>query len=163
MTLTMTRDAKWMHVLAVFAFFLAAGAPNMALMAQGLESQKAIDTIIGSDVQEEQASAEAQPERIIAAIENTLATTSEVRKTSNLEKVDIVFLPDAAENGLPPEVDAKLKEHEKEVVDLRKELEGNAMLFHAIDSRAVLMRDVVAVEFDGSKSVIIYAAAKPSR
>ncbi|PWJ78399.1 hypothetical protein C7441_11666 [Pseudaminobacter salicylatoxidans] len=162
MLIPMTRDAKWMHVAAVCAF-LAAPTPNMALNAQGLESQKAIDTIIGSDVEEEEVRAADDSDRIVAAIENALAASSDVRKTSSLEKVDIVFLPDAADNGLPPPIDAALKKHEKEVADLRKELEGNAMLFHAIDSRSVLMRDVLAVEFDGQKSVVIYAAAKPSK
>lgn len=162
MRVMVTRDAFWFHALAALAFVVAS-APDTTLMAQGLESQKAIDTIIGSEVHEEEASAKADPDKIITAIENTSANTSEVRKISSLDKVDIVFLPDAAENGLPPEVDAKVKEHEKAIIDLRKELEGNAMLFHAINSRAVLMRDVLAVEFDSSKSVIIYAAAKPTR
>jgi len=162
MLIPMTRDARWLHVAAVLAF-LAAPTPNMPLKAQGLESQKAIDTIIGSDVEEEEKRADADADRIVAAIENAPAASSEVRKTSSLDKVDIVFLADAAENGLPPRIDAALKKHEKEVADLRKDLEGNAMLFHAIDSRSVLMRDVLAVEFDGQKSVVIYAAAKPSK
>lgn len=162
MTISMTRDTKWMHAVAVFAF-LAAPMPNMALMAQGLENQKAIDTIIGSDVQEEQARSDAKADRIIAAIENAAAVSSEVRKTSGLDKVEIVFLPDVAEKGLPPKIDAKLKEHGKEVAELRKDLEGNAMLYHAINSHSILMRDVLAVEFEGQKRVIIYAAAKPTK
>jgi hypothetical protein len=47
------------------------------------------------------------------------------------------------------------------VTQLRQELEGSAMLFHAIDSRGVLIRDVLGVEFDGPKTAIIFAAAKP--
>lgn len=155
-----TRDAIWFHVLALSAFLIAS-APNADLMAQGLESQKAIDTIIGSEVTEEEASASADPEKIIVALDKTAANTSEVRKVSSLDKVDIVFLPDAAEKGLPAKLEAKVKEQEKAIVDLRKELEGNAMLFHAINSRAVLMRDILAIEFDTPKSVVIYAVAKP--
>ncbi|MDH6231101.1 preprotein translocase subunit SecF [Mesorhizobium soli] len=163
MTISMSRDAIWTRMVAVFAFLVAL-TPSVALMAQGLENQKAIDKIIGSQVQEEQAQAEVDADRIIAAIENSAAASSEVRKTSDLEKVEIVFLPDVVKKGLPPKIDAKLKEHEKEVGALRKDLEGNAMLFHAIDSHAVLMRDVLAVEFNGQKSVIIYAAAaKPAK
>ncbi|PSJ62356.1 hypothetical protein [Pseudaminobacter soli (ex Li et al. 2025)] len=163
MTISMSRDPIWMHVVAVFAFLIAL-SPNVALMAQGLDSKKAIDAIIGSQVQEEQAQAEVDADRIIAAIENSAATSSEVRKTSELEKVEIVYLPDVVKKGLPPKIDAKLKEHEKDVGNLRKDLEGNAMLYHAINSHAVLMRDVLAVEFNGQKSVIIYAAAaKPAK
>ena len=74
-----------------------------------------------------------------------------------------MFLEDAAatEGGPPPEIEAKVKEHEAEIAELRKELEGNAMLFHAIDSREVLVRDVLAIEFDDAAAgVVIYAAAR---
>ena len=92
--------------LGIAAFALAALislAPSSPLSAQGLESEKAIDAIIGSEVQE----------------------------------------------------------REQEISELRQEIEGNAMLFHAIDSRQILLRDVLAVEFDGN-AVVIYAAAKPA-
>ena len=85
-----------------------------------------------------------------------------VRKTSSLDKVDIVFLADAAatEGGPPPEIETKVKEHEADINELRQEIESNAMLFHAIDSRQILMRDVLAVEFQGQDAVVIYAAAQ---
>ena len=47
MTTTTMADSKWLHALAAAAF-LAASAPQTALMAQGLESPEAIDTIIGT-------------------------------------------------------------------------------------------------------------------
>ena len=34
------------------------------------------------------------------------------------------------------------------------------MLFHAIDSRQILPRDVLAVEFDDTNGVVIFAAAQ---
>lgn len=162
MIFQLSRDTRWTHAVAAL-FFFGALAPDAALMAQGMENKKALDTIIGSDVEEEKARADAEAARIIAAIDNTVAATSEVRKTSSLDKVDIVFLTDAAETGLPPAIDAKVKEHHKDILDLRKELEGNAMLYHAIDSRSVLMRDVLAVEFNDHRGVTIYAAAKPQK
>ena len=133
-----------------------------ASLAQGLENPDAIDTIIGSEVKEEEAPANANPARLIAAIDASVENTAKIRKTSNLEKVDIVRLADAAGQAMPPEVDAKLKQREPEIAALRKELEGNAMLFHAIDSRSILLRDVVAVEFDDANGVIIYAMAGPA-
>ena len=50
----------------------------------------------------------------------------------------VKMMSDAAvtEGGPPPEIEAKIKEHEEEITELRKELEGNAMLYHAIDSRS---------------------------
>lgn len=157
-------DAKWLHAIAVVAF-IAAFAPHAALNAQGLESKEAVDKIIGSDVKEEESRAATDAGKVIAAIEKTRENISTVRKTSKLDKVDIVFLSDAAisEGGPPPEIEAKVKEHEAEVVELRQEIEGNAMLYHAIDSRQVLIRDVLAVDFDGSNGIVIYAAAKPAQ
>lgn len=137
-----------------------AGVPSTAV-AQALDDA-ARDTIIGSEVGEEQIEAAAEPERVIAAIEKTPENIATVRKTISLDKVEIVFLPDAApsEGGPPPEIAGKVEEHKDEIAELRQELEGNAMLYHAIDSRRVLVRDVLAVEFEDS-AMVIYAAAKP--
>lgn len=145
------------------ALLLATAMPQAALFAQGLDNKEAVEKIIGSEVQEEETQAAADAGKVIAAIEKTSDNIGMVRKTSKLDKVDIVFLTDAAitEGGPPPEIEAKVKEHKAEVAELRGEIEGNAMLYHAIESRQVLIRDVLAVEFDGSNSVVIYAAAKP--
>lgn len=155
-------EARSLQSLAA-AFLLATATPQAALFAQGLENKEAVDKIIGSDVQEEETQAAADPGKVIAAIEKTSENIGMVRKTSKLDKVDIVFLTDSAitEGGPPPEIEAKVKEHKAEVAELRGEIEGNAMLYHAIESRQILVRDVLAVEFDGSNSVVIYAAAKP--
>lgn len=144
---------------AVVAFIMAAGTAT----GQGLDSEKAIDTIIGSQVREAQAPAIATADKVAAAIDRTAESIDRVRKTSKLDEVEILFLPDAApaEGGPPPPIEAKLKEKEAEISELRKELEGNAMLFHAIDSRSVMTRDVLAVEFPTENRAIIYAAAKP--
>ena len=142
--------------------FLAVSLAGSTALAQGTENKEAVDTIIGTEVQEEEAQASVDAGKVIAAIEKTQEQIALVRKTSSLAKVDIVFLPDAAatEGGPPPEIETKVKEHEAEIAELRKEIEGNAMLFHAIDSRQILPRDVLAVEFDGANGVVIYAAAQ---
>ncbi|WP_202309977.1 hypothetical protein [Mesorhizobium sp. L-8-10] len=133
--------------------------------AQGLESKETVEKIVGSEVKEEEARAAADAERVIAAIDRTSENIGTVRKISRLDKIDIVFLADAAvtEGGPPPQIEAKVKEHEKEIADLRKEIEGNAMLFHAIDSRQILTRDVLAIDFDSPNTAVIYAAAKPAQ
>lgn len=142
------------------ALGLGVGMPATPLWAQGTDNPEAIDRIIGSQVTEEKASAKADPKKLVAAIEKTPQSIETVRKTSDLGQVDIVFLEDAAENP-PPEVAAELEKRKTEIDALRKELEGNAMLFHAIDSRNVLLRDILAVEFEGTDKAVIYAAAKP--
>ena len=149
---------------AALAGFVAMCMAGGSALAQGAESKETVDAIIGTEVQEEEARASADASKVIAAIEKTREQIALVRKTSSLDKVDIVFLADAAatEGGPPPEIEIKVKEHEADIAELRKEIEGNAMLFHAINSRQILPRDVLAVEFDGANGVVIYAAAKPA-
>ncbi|WP_235911798.1 hypothetical protein [Mesorhizobium xinjiangense] len=151
------------RMTAASALLLAALSVAPGLQAQGLDDPEAIEKIIGSEVQEEEVEAAADTGRVIRAIEATGNNISTVRKTTMLDKVDIVFLTDSAvtEGGPPPEVEAKLQEHKDEITQLRQELEGNAMLYHAIDSRQILLRDILAIEFH-DRDVVIYAAAKPA-
>src|SRR5690606_30398900 len=159
-------DRTWLPAIAVAAMLSLTPVcgPVLAQQGQGTDNQQAVDAIIGTEVQEEETQAATDAVRLIAAIDKTAENTAIVRKTSNLAKVDIVFLPDAArtEGGPPPEIEAKVKEREAEIAELRKEIEGNAMLFHAIDSRQILPQDVLAVEFDDANGVVIFAAAKPA-
>ena len=161
MMLQRTRTRR--RVRGTLVALAAAACIATPSLAQGLDSDKAIDTIIGSPVDEQEARSAAETDRLIAAIDDTTETIRKIRKTSDVDSVEIVFLVDAAaaEGGPPPEIEAKLAERETEIGALRQELEGNAMLFHAVDSRQVLLRDVIAVAFEDDRSVTIYAAAKP--
>lgn len=140
------------------------GLTPFTAYAQGTDSKEAVDAIVGSKVEEEQTNTALDARKLIAAIDQTADATQIVRKVSKLDKVEIVFLTDAAtsEGGPPPEIAAKVKEKQADISELRKELEGNAMLFHAIDSRQILVDDVLAVSFDSAGAVTIYAAAKPA-
>ncbi|MDQ6435813.1 hypothetical protein RB623_17290 [Mesorhizobium sp. LHD-90] len=163
MTTTKPPNSKWPHALAA-ATLLAAALPAVAAFAQGTKSQEAVDAIIGSEVRQEETSAEAVPDKVVAAIEKTAESTKAVRTATKLDQVDIVFLTDSAktEGGPPPAIESKVAEHRQEIEQLRDEIEGNAMLYHALDSRQVLVEDVLAVSFDKA-NVVIYAAAKPPR
>jgi len=163
MTSTTLPDARWLHAIAAAAF-LAASLPQAALNAQGLESPETVDRIVGSQISEEQAKTTAEIGKVSSAIDRTRDNISTVRKTSKLDKVDIVFLTDAArsEGGPPPVIENKVRQHKDDVAELRKEIEANALLFNAIDSRRVAAQDVLAVEFDDPGKIVIYAAAKPS-
>lgn len=135
-----------------------------AATAQGVGSKAAVDAIVGSEVQEEQARTAVDADKVIDAIDRTAEAIEFVRKVSKLDKVEIVFLTDATvdQGGLPPAIQARADEKKAEIAELRKELEGNAMLFHAIDSRQILSQDVLAVTFDGEHSATIYTTAKPA-
>ena len=142
------------------AILLAACAGPVA--AQSLDDTT-VDSIVGSDVKQDETTAAAKEDKVIAAIDRTAENTETVRKTSNVDQVDIVFLRDTArsEGGPPQKIAEKVKAHEGEITQLRNEIEANALLFHAIDSRRVLVQDVLAVDFEQPKKVIVYAAAKP--
>ena len=137
---------------------------SVAAHAQGINAQESIDQIVQSDVHEEEAEAAADADKVIAAIEKSRANTSAVRKVTVLDRLDIVYLPDAsaAEGGPPDDIDEKLTEHESEIEAMRAEMRGNAMLFHALDSRNILIEDVLAIDFDDQRGATVYAAAKPS-
>lgn len=160
-TPAMKRVGRLPSLSVTLLFTALAGAVHAQ---QSPATQQQLDTIIGTQVQEEEAQAAADPGRVIAAIDKTAESIARVRKTSSLDKVDIVFLADSTvtEGGPPAEIADKVQGHEAEISELRQEIEGNAMLYHALDSRQVLMRDVLAVEFDDRNGVIIYAAAKPA-
>ncbi|CAN7198310.1 hypothetical protein [Mesorhizobium sp. LjRoot246] len=159
---TILPDARWLHAIAAAAFF-AAIVPHAALNAQGLESSETVNRIVGSEVKQEEAKATAEAGNVTTAIDRTRQNIGTVRKTSKLDKVDIVFLTDAArtEGGPPPAIETKVKQHQDDIAELRKEIEANALLFNAIQSRRVLAQDVLAVEFDDPGRIVIYAAAKP--
>lgn len=151
------------QILASTAALLAL-LNSEATLAQGLESPDTIEAIVGTPVHQEETRAAADPNKVIAAIDKSADNISTVRKTTMLDQVDIVFLADAAatEGGPPDAIQAKLAEREADVERLRQEIEGSAMLYHAINSRQVLVRDVLAIEFQDSKAVI-YAASKPAQ
>ncbi|AZV18596.1 MULTISPECIES: hypothetical protein [unclassified Mesorhizobium] len=152
-----------MRAIAAMAFLAVAG-PVAGLKAQGLESTETVNRIVGSQVKQEETNATTEAANVNTAIDRTRENIGTVRKTSKLDKVDIVFLTDAArsEGGPPPEIESKVKQHQDDITELRKEIEANALLFNAIESRRVQAQDVLAVEFGDPGKIVIYAAAKPS-
>jgi hypothetical protein len=157
------KSKKRLQAVAAMAFLAAAG-PAAQLNAQGLESTETINRIVGSEVKQEEAKTTDEAGKVNTAIDRTRENIDTVRKTSKLDKVDIVFLTDAArsEGGPPAAIESKLKQHQDDIAELRKEIEANALLFNAIESRRVLAQDVLAVEFGDPGKIVIYAAAKPS-
>jgi len=153
-----------MHGLAATAF-LAASVHSLPLGAQGVTDQEAVDRIVGSEVHEEEVRTDSGDDRVVAAIENLSDYIDIVRKLTSLDRVDIVYMPESSrvEGGPPAKIAAKLTEHGETVDNLRRELEGNALLYHAITSKNVLIQDVLAIEFDGEKNLVIFAAAKPAQ
>ncbi|MFC6490789.1 hypothetical protein [Nitratireductor sp. GCM10026969] len=145
--------------LVVALMFLLAPLANLPLLAQGLESEEAIDAIVGSDVKTEEVSREEQIDRVVAAIENTRQSAEAVRKAFSLDTLEIVLLPRAKEDGA---IEETASEHEEDIELLRQSIEGSAMFYHAIDSRGIMLRDIVAVEF-GEDNVVTIFVDEPAR
>lgn len=153
--LHIARARVGLHAILAAALVLAA-APDTALFAQGLDSEGAIEAIIGSEVTTGEETAEADEARIIAAIENTGEAAAEVRRKFALDHVEIIFLPDLGEASTV--VEARMEEFSDRIEELRAEIQASAIFFHALDSRSVLLTDVVAVEFDDDNGVTIFVS-----
>lgn len=147
-----------LHAALAAAFMLAmlAAAPDGVLLAQGLDAEGAIDTIIGSEVTTGEEAARADEARIVAAIEKTGEAAAEVRRKFVLDHVEIIFLPDIGDADTA--VEAVMEEFADSIEQLRTEIQASAIFYHALDSRSVLLTDVVAVEFDDDNGATIFVA-----
>lgn len=125
-------------------------------MAQGLDSDGTIDTIIGTDVTIGEEEAGASQQRIIAAIENSSANAANVRRKFSLDNVEIMFLTDIGDENSA--IGAKLREYEPQVIELRESIQGSAIFYHAVDSRSIMLNRIVAVEFDDRNGVTIFVS-----
>lgn len=149
-------EAKWVHAIAALAFILAS-LPQVPLLAQGLDDEEAIETIVGSEVGTEEQKAEAEADRVIAAIANAHDTAQEVRKAFSLDELKIVFLPDL---GSTPEIDDAIASNQTTIKALRQAIEGSAMFYHAVDSRSINLSDIVALEFGEDNTATIFVAGE---
>ncbi|MCC0040313.1 MAG: hypothetical protein H6893_15290 [Brucellaceae bacterium] len=136
---------------------------SLPSLAQGLEADGAIETIVGSDVKTGEERAKADPERIIAAIGQSRANAGKIRMLFNLDELEIVYLPDLAAEGENSEIGKALDTNKDHIEELRQAIEGSAIFYHAIDSRSLLLRDIVAVEFHHDNSTAtIFSTSEPS-
>lgn len=148
------------HLIVPFAFMLAC-APDIALLAQGLDADGAIETIIGSDVETAEEGVASDEARVIAAIANSSQTAAEVRKRFSVDNVTILFLPDLDEKE-GEAVKMAIEEFRTGIASLREAIQGSAIFYHAVDSRSVLLDDIIAVEFgDANDVTILVAGRKP--
>lgn len=145
------------HLVLMLALMIAV-ASGGPLIAQGLDAEGAIETIVGSDVKTSEEPVAADEGRIVAAIERTPENIGEVRRRFAIDRVDIVFLPDFGEEETA--VEAKAAEFESPIAELRNEIQASAIFYHAVDSRSVLLTDVIALEFGDDNGVTIFVAGR---
>lgn len=148
------------HLVLMLAAMIVL-APVSQLVAQGLNTEEAIEAILGSSVNTTEEHLADDEDRIIAAIERTPENTSEVRRRFNVDRIDIVFVPEFGEEETA--VETKAAEFDVQIAELRNEIQGSAIFYHAVDSRSVLLTDVIALEFDDDNGVTIFVAgSEPS-
>lgn len=139
----------------------ALGSAPMASLAQGLDSEGAIDTIVGSDVVSGELDAADEGERVIAAIEASMDHAQIVRRAFHIDGIDIVYLPRVGEgvSGIA----AKIDEFADQIVELQQSIESSAIFYYAISSRRTLIRDIVAIEFlnEQKKATVFVVGAEP--
>lgn len=150
------REFTWLH-LAALSIFLLASSAHVPLLAQGLNSGGAVESIIGSEVQtEEHAATDAEIAQVIDAISRTSDTAMEARMVFSLAAVKIVFIPEAEDEG--SSISQAVAEHDSEIRSLRQAVQGNAMLFHSIDSHSILLDKILAIDFGEDESATIFVA-----
>jgi|UniRef100_Q11BA8 hypothetical protein len=150
---------RTLFLVAAFTFLLL--PISQQPLAQGLQSQESIDAIVGSDVKTEETTKNAQVERILTAIQMTQDSAERVRKAFTVNELEIVFLPDLGkETGA---IEKAIEEHEADIEVLRDSIEGSAMFYHAIDSRQILLQDVVAMEFGTDDRATIFVTGDERR
>ncbi len=157
-TFTCQRDglSSLMPGLALAAFLWTGAA--MPLLAQGLDSEGAIETIIDADVGTAEKTVGEEEERVVAAIEGTRESAAEIRKRFNIGAVEIVFMPELSEGQSA--LGDTIEENREAIGELQTAIESSAIFFHAINSHQVLLRDVIAVEFGEDDKITIFAAGK---
>jgi len=142
----------WRSAFLSCLLLAAVGLGSLSAAAQGLESEGAIDAIIGSDVKTDEAKRESDLKRVVAAVENSRGSAEQVRKAYNIDTLEIVFVPEISE-----ELARMLAEHDADVRVLRESIEGSAIFYHAVDSRSIMLTNIIAAEFgeDGTVTVFV--------
>lgn len=155
------RPETMLHVAAAAAF-LVASILQTPLLAQGLESEEAIDAIVGSDVKTEEVKTDSARERVLAAIESARESAERARKTFSLQELDIVFLSDLSGNDNEKVLQKAIAENEQEIQTLQEAIEGSALFYHAVDSRSIMVSKIVALEYGEDKVTIFVDGAAPA-
>lgn len=130
---------------------------------QGLAAKETIDTIVDAEVETADETATAREQRVIAAIENSRENAAQIRKRVSVDNLKIVFLhgfgPDCADTASRSAINAKLEDFAIDITAMREAIQGSAIFYHAVDSRSVLLNDIVAVEFGQSDDVTVMVAS----
>lgn len=161
MTILISNRPDWRYLAVPLAILLACMTGNVSL-AQGLDAEETIETIVGSQIETAEETAATDEAGIIAAIEQSLDNAAEVRKRFSIDNVRIVFLPDLVDKDAASQtpVGVAMEKFSAEIAKLREDIQGSAIFYHAINSRSILLVDIVAVQFGDDNDVTILVAGQ---
>lgn len=128
-----------------------AGAVHYPASAQGLDRETAVDAIIGSSVKTDEVRKDSDIARVVVAIENSLHSAELARKAFSLDSLEIIFVPE-----INDAVAKAIADNESDISVLRESIEGSAMFYHAIDSRSIMLNNIIAAEFVDANDVTIF-------
>lgn len=160
-TILIANMAERIYLVVSLAFLLALMS-GTTLIAQGLDAQETIETIVGSQVETTEEAAATDEAGIVAAIEQSLDNAAEIRKRFSLDNVRIVFLPDLEDKVAAAQtpVGVAMQKYSSEITRLREDIQGSAIFYHAINSRSILLNDIIAVQFGDKNDVTILVAGR---
>lgn len=137
-------------LMAAVALIMVSVA-RFPVIAQGLESEGAIDAIIGSDVKTDEVHQDSDLKRVMDAIVNSRHSAELARKAFNIDSLEIVFVPAISED-----LARVLEENDADIKVLRESIEGSAIFYHAVDSRSIMLTNIIAAEFGEGSDVTIF-------
>lgn len=144
---------------AVACALALAPALGPAAHAQTLNDDTTVKSIIDAEVKTAEKPLAQEQQRIADAIGRSRENAEQIRKLTNVDELEIVLVPDLSRKDTP--LAARIEANRDAIDELRETIEGSAIFFHAIDSRNVLLRDVVAVEFGDRAHVTVFAVGEP--
>ena len=147
-------------VFAGFLTLMIAATPE-PLLGQGLNDETTVDTIIDADVETKERQLAQERQRILDAIGRSSENATEIRKRTNIDQVEIVLVPRLSDDTSP--LAESIEANREAIEEVREAIEASAIFFNAVDSRGVLLKDVVAVEFGQGDKLTVFAAGQPGQ
>lgn len=130
---------------------ILAVAVQAPVHAQAIDRESAIDAIIGSEIRTDEVRQASDIQRVIAAVQNSRHSAELARKAFSLDTLEIVFVPEISEA-----LATTIAENAVDIKVLRESIEGSAMFYHAIDSRSIMLNNIIAAEFGDKNDVVIF-------
>ena len=150
--LTARRFTPFLKQGCLLAFVaILAVTMQLPVHAQAIDRETAVDAIIGSEIKTDEVHQASDIQRVIAAIQNSRHSAELARKAFSLDTLEIVFVPE-----LSGDLAKTISENDVDIKVLRESIEGSAMFYHAIDSRSIMLNNIIAAEFGDENDVIIF-------